>query len=930
MAEEQLIGEFGPGGFATWQDARAAIVAVNAISLNRVPVLHIAQDVTINNNTLDWANANTDMDRICIVRPKPGLGWRDLYPEAQSRPPSGIKLTINAGANNGLLSSNGFIFEDFLVTATSTTAGRYPINLGSTGSVRGGMRRCWINGNNSVQPLLTMLRGSAVPAAFAEYFLQDSVIEALGSSSLAAAVFSYNACVERTLFSAPQLALRIAGGVGGPVIRNSIVLGDVLNEHTGNVQAVTIAASGNNKISGSYTRGGSGTSYNAGTFATGLTAAAFEAGGYRPAAGGILIDAADDSANFTLDMGLRNRSSIADIGPIQRTAGLALPTGSVSASLPSGQSVTVSWTQAGATSGTVTLDGDSDLVHQIDVGTPNGSHTFLGVPAGSFTVRLDLANSGGPLVVTGNTISISETGGSPTAPQPVEPEETPAVADVAGVATSAVTAQVSVTTNRSGGTLYVVVTQSEVKPTRAQLALGQSHTGAAALWADDQSPPSPGGRVFSAAGLSPGGPYYAHAYHEHPDGASNIASSSAWTQPALVIAPEVAVGPTDLTVDDGDDAVFTFTYTGTEPVAVQARRNGINETGAVASAGTVTFTVADADGSDSGAVFTFHLSNEAGGVTTDPVELTVNAPVQPPTITSEPSDDAVTEGESAVFGVEATNGGGVNAVQWFSRPQGDGSDGAPVAGATSTTLTTAPLTVADDGREYRPRIANEAGEIFGRWARVSVAALVIAPTITTEPQSQTRNVGQVAVFTVAATGTAPFDVDWFVNGALISGAHGLSMTTAALLAQDNGAEVYCVVKNAAGEDTSAVAVLTVLTPVVPPVMPGTVSFDHVTHLSYLATWAAASNNPTRYEISINGSGWESVGTSLSRLVEGRTPQSTDVVDVRAVNADGVSNVISASVVLLQQPAVLPPGTGTRLDGISPPALFQLLAMAGDS
>ncbi|GHC72538.1 hypothetical protein GCM10007320_08480 [Pseudorhodoferax aquiterrae] len=922
--------ELGPSGdFATWQDARTALVALNPVANDQIVYLNVAVDVTINNNTVDWANANTDAEHPIIVRPKPGLGWRSLHPNSHSRPAGGIKLTINVGANNGLLSSNGFIFEDFLITAASTTSGRYPIYLGGTGTVRGGMRRCWINGSNSVQPLITVLRGSAVPAAFADYFLQDCVIEATGSTTLAAAVFSYNACVERNVFSGPQLAVRIAGGVGGPAIRNNVIVGDVLNEHTGNVQALSIAASGSNSVTGTYTRGGSGTSYNAGTFATGLTSAAFDAGGYRPAAGGALIDTADDSANFTLDMNGLNRSSVPDRGPFQRTAGVALPTGTINVSLPSGQTVVVTGTQTGATSGTVTLDGASDLVQSIDVGSSSYTVTFTGVPPGTYAASLLLTNSGGPRTVTGGSVTVTETTGNPTAPEAEEPAGPPEVSGVSGVATSSGTAQITATTTRSGGTLRGVVSTSATKPTTAQIDAGQTHAGVAAPWAGSQVPSSPGARAFSASGLSATQTYYAHVYHDHPDGDSAIVSSSAWTQPAVVVAPEITNQPDDLTVEDGADAVFTISFTGTAPIAVQARRDGVNVPGAVVGSGTASYTIADCDAADSGAQISFFVSNSAGSDTSDVAVLTVNAPIAAPTITTEPADDAVTEGESAVFSLEATNGGGTNTIQWFTRPQGDTGNGTAVSGATASTLTTAALALADDGREYRGRVTNEADTVYTRWARVTVDAIIYAPEITTDPQSQTRNVGQTAVFTVTANGTEPFTVDWYFKGALVSGVTGKTFTTPALAAQDNGAQVYCVVKNSAGEDTSVVAVLTVLTPVVPPVMAGSVSFSQVTHLSYIAAWGAASNSPTRYELSLNGGAWQSVGLTLTRLIEGRTPLATDTVDVRAVNNDGVSNVITGNVTLAAQPPILPPGSGGVLAGISPPALFQLLAMAGE-
>jgi len=46
----------------------------------------------------------------------------------------------------------------------------------------------------------------------------------------------------------------------------------------------------------------------------------------------------------------------------------------------------------------------------------------------------------------------------------------------------------------------------------------------------------------------------------------------------------------------------------------------------------------------------------------------------------------------------------------------------------------------------------------------------VAPTITTQPQSQTVMVGATATFSVVATGTAPLSYQWSKSGATINGA----------------------------------------------------------------------------------------------------------------------------------------------------------------
>jgi hypothetical protein len=59
------------------------------------------------------------------------------------------------------------------------------------------------------------------------------------------------------------------------------------------------------------------------------------------------------------------------------------------------------------------------------------------------------------------------------------------------------------------------------------------------------------------------------------------------------------------------------------------------------------------------------------------------------------------------------------------------------------------------------------------------SAAAVAPSIAAQPASQTVTEGQTASFSVAATGTAPLSYQWGRNGTVISGATASSYTTQA-------------------------------------------------------------------------------------------------------------------------------------------------------
>ncbi|MGH8268064.1 MAG: immunoglobulin domain-containing protein, partial [Steroidobacteraceae bacterium] len=84
-----------------------------------------------------------------------------------------------------------------------------------------------------------------------------------------------------------------------------------------------------------------------------------------------------------------------------------------------------------------------------------------------------------------------------------------------------------------------------------------------------------------------------------------------------------------------------------------------------------------------------------------------------------------------------------------------------------------------------------------------------APSITTQPASQSINTGQTATFTVVASGSAPLTYQWQKNGTPIGAATATSYTTPAETTADSGATFAVVISNSAGSTRSANASLTV-------------------------------------------------------------------------------------------------------------------------
>jgi hypothetical protein len=89
------------------------------------------------------------------------------------------------------------------------------------------------------------------------------------------------------------------------------------------------------------------------------------------------------------------------------------------------------------------------------------------------------------------------------------------------------------------------------------------------------------------------------------------------------------------------------------------------------------------------------------------------------------------------------------------------------------------------------------------------AGVSVAPSITTQPISQTAVAGQTATFLVAASGETPLTYQWRKNGTSINGATSTTYTTPAAATSDSGSQFSVVVSNSAGNVSSNVASFTV-------------------------------------------------------------------------------------------------------------------------
>ena len=99
------------------------------------------------------------------------------------------------------------------------------------------------------------------------------------------------------------------------------------------------------------------------------------------------------------------------------------------------------------------------------------------------------------------------------------------------------------------------------------------------------------------------------------------------------------------------------------------------------------------------------------------------------------------------------------------------------------------------------------------WTYSPMVGTSVAPTITTQPLNQTVAAGQMATFSVVASGSIPLSYQWLENAGSgftsISGANSGSYTTPATTSANSGATFKVTVTNSQGSATSNAATLTV-------------------------------------------------------------------------------------------------------------------------
>ncbi|WP_150107424.1 immunoglobulin domain-containing protein [Pedosphaera parvula] len=255
--------------------------------------------------------------------------------------------------------------------------------------------------------------------------------------------------------------------------------------------------------------------------------------------------------------------------------------------------------------------------------------------------------------------------------------------------------------------------------------------------------------------------------------------------------PNITAQPQGQTVNPGSTVTFAVIASGLAPLTYQWQFNG----GDIPGATSASYLLANAQVADAG-IYTVVVSNPGGDTESANAVLNVNAA---PSISAQPASQTVNPGDPTSFTVTATGYPAPTFQWWFA--------GAPIAAATDSTYVLASVQPNQAGN-YWAVVSNSSGSVTSSIVSLSVN---IPVAITTQPISQSVMIGNVATFSVTATGSPAPTFQWWFAGAPIATATDSFYALAGVQPNEAG-NYWVVVSNSSGSVTSSIVSLSVNIP----------------------------------------------------------------------------------------------------------------------
>ncbi len=219
----------------------------------------------------------------------------------------------------------------------------------------------------------------------------------------------------------------------------------------------------------------------------------------------------------------------------------------------------------------------------------------------------------------------------------------------------------------------------------------------------------------------------------------------------------------------------------------------------------------------------------------------------------------------------------------------------------------------------------------------AAASSIAAPTVTANPSSQTVASGASVSFTAAASGST--GVQWQEStdgGATFSSISGATSTTLTFTAAtaDDGNEYQAVFTNPGGSTASAVATLTVTTPIAAPTVTANPSSQTVASGASVSFTAAASGSTgVQWQESTDGGAtFSSISGATSTTLTFTAATADDGNEYQAVftNAGGSTATAVATLIVIPPGDIVPSSAGGYFADISCPTTSECVTVGETS
>lgn len=265
-----------------------------------------------------------------------------------------------------------------------------------------------------------------------------------------------------------------------------------------------------------------------------------------------------------------------------------------------------------------------------------------------------------------------------------------------------------------------------------------------------------------------------------------------WIFAPLTTPPTIVTEPGDVTVKTGAKAEFTVAAEGAPGFFYDWRKRGNPD---IIFEGP-TLVINPVAASDSGNAYYCTVRNGFGNDISRDAKLNVNDPAH---FLLSPASLSVVADNPATFKVSAKGSGELD-FKWKRK-----GDTANTLG-TDSVFTILKTAASQNGWTYFCIVTNLYGEAVSEEAVLTVNTI---PVIVTPPKDTLVLAGQVARFSVAATGTPTLTYQWYRKSEPPDTLVDTPILTVPTAAGDDTARYYCVVTNPHGEAVSYAAKLTV-------------------------------------------------------------------------------------------------------------------------